>query len=119
MQSLYRIAIPRFLESPALSKHRGELQTLHAGTDDAAKQEAMDLFAKAATLNNLNRAADALSLWDELLLRFGESTHPTLLEPVATALFNKGVTLRRMDRPEDALCAYDGVVPIDSGRART
>ena len=110
MQSLYRIAVPRFLESPTLSKHRGELQTLHAGTDEAAKQEAMDLFAKAATLNNQNRAADALALWDELLLRFGESTNPTLLEPVATALFNKGVTLSRMSRLEDALSVYDRVV---------
>ena len=146
MQSLYRIAIPRFLESPALGKHRGELLTmvpegfdvvsdraslpsdeartvaagmktddhraaqLHAGTDDAAEQEAMKLFAKAATLNDQNRAADALVLWDELLLRFGESKNPTLLERVATALFNKGVTLGRMNRPEDALGAYEEVV---------
>ncbi len=110
MQSLYRIAIPRFLESPALSKHRGELQTLHAGTGEAAKQEAMDLFAKAATLNNQDRAADALALWDKLLRRFGKSKNLAVLESVAMALFNKGVLLGRMNRIQDALDAYGEMV---------
>ena len=108
MQSLCRIAIPRFLESPLLDKHRGDLLTIVP--DDTVEREAMELFAKAATLNNQNRRADALVLWDELLLRFGESKNPTLLEPVATALFNRGVTLGSMNRPEDALSAYEELV---------
>lgn len=113
MQSLYRIAIPRVLESPVLDKHRGELLTmtqLHAGAEDAAKQEAMKLFDEAAALNSQNRAKEALALWDELLRQYGQSIDPALLEPVATALFNKGVTLGGMNRPEDALGAYEEVV---------
>ncbi len=146
MQSLCRIAIPRFLESPALGKYRGELlalapedfdavsdgalvagdgvrtaaaemrpdddraDQLPASKDDAAEQEAMELFAKAATLNNQNRLEEALALWNELLLRFGQSSNPAFLEAVATTLFNKGVTLGRMNRPEDALGAYEEVV---------
>ena len=97
MQSLYPIAIPRLLESPVLGKHRGELLT-------------MELFDRAVTLNNQNRAEDALVLWDELLLRFGQSRNPAVLESVATAVFNKGVTLGGMDRPEDELDAYEEVV---------
>ena len=135
MQSLYRTAISRFLESPALGKHRGELLTmmpdgsgavsdagrtaaasvktgdqLQAGADDARQREAMKLFAKAVNLNNQNRVRDALALWDELLRRFGQSKNPALLEPIATAHFNKGVTLGRMNRPQDALGAYEEVV---------
>ena len=97
MQSLYPIAIPRLLESPVLGKHRGELLT-------------MELFDRAVTLNNQNRAEDALVLWDELLLRFGQSRNPAVLERVAKALVNKGVRLGGMDRPEDKLDAYEEVV---------
>ena len=97
MQSLYPIAIPRPLESRVLGKHRGELLT-------------MDLFDRAVTLNKQNRAEDALVLWDELLLRFGQSRNPAVLEWVAMAVFNKGVTLGGMDRPEDELDAYEEVV---------
>ena len=135
MQSLYQTAISRLLELPVLGMYRGELlpivseggdaartaptcvetgdhrtDQVQAGVDEAAVWEAMDLFAKAATLNNQKRAVDALALWDELLLRFEQSKNPALLEPVATALFNKGVTLGRMNRLEDALGAYEEVV---------
>ncbi|MCY4441768.1 MAG: tetratricopeptide repeat protein [Deltaproteobacteria bacterium] len=108
MLSLYRIAISRFLESPLLDKHRGELLTIVP--DDTVERDARTLFARAATLNNQNHAEDALALWDELLLRFGQSKNPALLESIVTALFNKGVTLGRMNRLQEALGVYEEMV---------
>ena len=108
MLSLYRIAISRFLESPLLDKHRGELLTIVP--DDTVERDARTLFARATTLNNQNHAVDALALWDELLLRFGQSKNPALFESIVTALFNKGVTLGRMNRLQEALGVYEEAV---------
>ena len=148
MQSLYRIAIPRLLESPVLGKHRGELLTMvpdgsdavsdrvsvpsdapgtaaagmkvgdhragqpQAGRNEAAVREAMKLFDRAATLDDQNRAEDALVLLDELLLRFGQSTNPTLLGLVAFAFVNKGALFAQLNRPQDALATFDEMLRL-------
>ena len=146
MQSLCQIAIPRFLESRALGKYRGDLlalasedfdavsdqalvpgdgartaaaemkagddraDRLPASKDGAAEQEAMELFAKATTLNNQNRAEEALAALDEIVRRFGESEMPDLSRLVAKALVSKGATLGRLNRAEEALASFDDVV---------
>ncbi len=146
MLSLCRIAIPRFLESPALGKYRGELlalasedfdavsdgalvpgdgtrtaaaemktgddraDQLQASKDGAAEPKAMELFAKAASLNNQNRAEEALAAFDEILHRFGDSERSNLSRLVAKALVSKGATLGRLNRAEEALASFDDVV---------
>ena len=70
----------------------------------------MALVNKGATLGELNRPEEALTDYDEVVIRFGESETPALLERVARALVNKGATLGRLDRPREALEAWEEVV---------
>ena len=68
------------------------------------------LVNKGFTLGELNRNEDAISAYDEVVRRFGDSTETAIQEKVAAALVNKGVTLGELNRNEDAISAYDEVV---------
>ena len=71
---------------------------------------AKEIFAKAGALENQNQQEDALTAYDELVRRFGDSEMPMVSRLVALTLVFKGFTLHDLDRPEDALVTYDEVV---------
>jgi tetratricopeptide (TPR) repeat protein len=68
------------------------------------------ILYKGFRLGNLNRAEDAIAVYDSVLERFGNSTDPALQEQVANALFNKGFRLGNLNRAEDAIAVYDSVL---------
>lgn len=82
----------------------------HEDEDDHLAQSAIDLLNEAARLNRRKRPEDALSVYDEVVRRFGESDGPAVLEQVAKALLYKGVALRNLGRVEAVLPALDEVV---------
>lgn len=57
-----------------------------------------------------NGSEDAVAAYEEVILRFGESDIPAVLEWVAKALVNKGVALGMLNRPHEALEVFDEVV---------
>jgi tetratricopeptide (TPR) repeat protein len=74
------------------------------------EQVAKALANKAFTLGELNRAADALAVYDDVVARFGDAPEPAIREQVAKALANKAFTLGQLNRAADALAAYDELV---------
>ena len=82
----------------------------HRDTPDHVERTAKALLNKAATMQQQNRAEDALVVYDELVCQFGKSETPTLVELLALALINKGTTFARLNRLEDALTVYEEVI---------
>ena len=68
---------------------------------------AKDIFDEAVALKNQNQLKDALTAFDEVVRRFGDSEMPMIPQLVAQALFERGSIFDDLDRPEDALVAYD------------
>ena len=62
------------------------------GKDASNPQKAQYLFAKAVTLEMLDKPEQAIAVYDDIDQRFGNDTAPGVRERVATALFNKGIT---------------------------
>src|SRR5205814_2321370 len=65
---------------------------------------------KGVMRDALNRRQEAITVYDEVVKRYGESTEPALRELVAQALINKGITLSVLNRSEEAITVYDEVV---------
>ena len=78
--------------------------------DSAELVAAGKLLENAGILYAQNRVEDALAMYDELVLRFGESDVPIISELVALGFYVKGSILNQLDRQEEALTAYDEVV---------
>jgi len=80
--------------------------------DDSTLLEwiAIALVNKGFTLGKLNRNEDAISAFDEVVRRFGDSTETAMQEKVAIALVIKGFTLGKLNLNEDAISAFDEVV---------
>jgi hypothetical protein len=53
-------------------------------------------------MRELNRPAEAIAVYDDLVTRFGEASEPAVRAQVVRALFNKGVRLGQLDRPAEA-----------------
>ncbi|MGH9901161.1 MAG: tetratricopeptide repeat protein, partial [Pyrinomonadaceae bacterium] len=69
------------------------------------------LVKKGSMLAALNRKDEALTAYDEVVRRFGDSAHPGLTtEQVAKALLYKGMTLAALNRHAEAVENYDEVV---------
>jgi preprotein translocase subunit SecA len=68
------------------------------------------LVNKGITLGDLNRSEDEISVYDEVLRRFGDATEPAMREQVARALLYKGFRLGDLNRSEDEISVYDEVV---------
>ena len=97
MQSLSQAALARLMELPAVAGHREELR-------------AIALVNKGHVLRWLNRAADALAAFDEVIRRYEDDQTPEIVQHVAEALARKGDLLSGMNRPHDALAACNEVV---------
>ena len=68
------------------------------------------LFEKGIVLDRLNRPEEAISVYDEVVERFGGSEELELLGKVAGALVSKGTTLGRANKHENAIVVFDEVV---------
>ena len=71
---------------------------------------AKEIFDESVALKNQNQLKDALTSFDEVVSRFGDSEIPMVPQLVALALFERGSIFSDLDRPEDALTTYDELV---------
>jgi tetratricopeptide (TPR) repeat protein len=62
---------------------------------------------RAAVLATLDRAAEALTAYDEVIDRHADTDEPALREEVLAAWLAKGELLEQLDRPVEALAVYD------------
>ena len=89
---------------------RREDQRSEDTNEQAELLAAKEIFDEAVALKNQNRPEEALSVFDEVVRRFGDSEMPMVSQLVALAFCERGLTLNYLDRPEDELTAYDEVV---------
>ena len=68
------------------------------------------LFAQGWALGELNRPAEAVAVYDDLIARFGDSDQTALREQFANVMFNKGLNLGRLGQPADEIAAYDDLI---------
>ena len=68
------------------------------------------LTYKAFVLGQLSRSEDAITVYDDVVNRYGAATEPALHEYVALSLFSKGFTLGQLNRSEKEITAYDEMV---------
>ena len=114
MRSLHRITLTYLMKLPSLAEHREMLTEVdraepsQGGTGESAASVAREFFKNA--LNVRNGSEDAVAAYEEVILRFGESETPAVLDWVAKALVNKGVALGTLSRPQEALETFDEVV---------
>ena len=126
--AIYRMAFERLVGLPSLEAHREELLSFalpafaYAPSEfsavSAAPSAGMELLRKALALAESGRLQDAVTAWDEVVRRFGESDAPADLEQVSLALVNKGKALGRLGRAEEASAVWDDVVRrfgVDNG----
>ena len=88
---------------------RGD-QSSEDANEQAEFLAAKEIYDKAVALKNQNRLEEALSAFDEVVRRFGDSEMPMVSRQVGQALVVKGLVLGDLDRLEDSLAAYDEVV---------
>ena len=70
---------------------KGSKMAVGATDSDVQEQVAWALFNKGVTLGGLGRTQEALSTYNELLSRFGESREAEVREQVSRAMLNTGV----------------------------
>ena len=88
---------------------------------DVGLQEsvAKSLVYAGMTLRDLERIEEAVSVYDDVVKRFGDAKAFGLRSQVANALFNKGVGLNDLERGDEALAAYGEVVEQYGDAAET
>ena len=95
-------------------------QSFHRIDDlDTAEQVATALRNKGVTLGQLGRSEEEVSVYDEVVTRYGTRTETAIAEQVASALRNKGVTLGQLGRSEEEVSVYDEVVTRYGTRTET
>ena len=84
----------------------------NVSVDEDASEEAagLGLIERGKELRNKNRLQEALSVFDEVIDRCGESVQRHLPELTANALIRKGEVLHALGRPEEALATCDEVI---------
>ena len=73
------------------------------------EQVARALFSKGTLLKNQGKSEEAIAIYNEIALRFGEDPSPGVREWVAKALQNKGFTLESQGKREEAIAVYHDV----------
>ena len=68
------------------------------------------LYNKGVTLGQLKRRDVAITAYNDLIARYGDSTELALQEQVAWALYNKGWSLGQLKRKDDAITVYNEVI---------
>ena len=62
------------------------------------------------TLGALDRSAEEIAAYEDLISRFGSSDAAPMQERVAKALVNKGATLGALDRSAEEIAVYDDLI---------
>ena len=68
------------------------------------------LYDKAHAFEKQGQYEAAISVWDDLIHRFGASQNPTIQRSVAVALFDKGDDLDTLNHYEAAISVYDDLL---------
>jgi len=68
------------------------------------------LINKSVVLKMLNHSDEELSVYDEVVRRYGNNPMPELRERVAVVLVSKGIRLDQLDRSREALSVYNEVI---------
>ena len=92
---------------PELLRLSQGMAFIHGSDPDALS---VALFRQARALGELDRSAEAIAAYDDLITRFGTSPAPALQEQVAKALVNKGVTLGTLNRSAEEIAVYDDLI---------
>lgn len=126
-RALYKAALARLVQLPALAEVRGALlevanERALAILNEAIRrfgaskkladmtQAATALATKSVLLKELRRPDEALDACDELASRFGGTDAPAVLESVARGLVNKGDLLVSLRRFDEAVAVSDYVL---------
>ncbi|MSP42538.1 MAG: hypothetical protein EXR08_04125 [Alphaproteobacteria bacterium] len=83
-----------------------QVQLLHEGDDDFAFAR----FSEAYALGEWGRHEDAITVYGDVIARYGAATEAGLREQVARALVNKGVTLSQLGRHKEEIAVYEKVI---------
>ena len=112
-KQVHQIAFDRLLESPFLSVHRDELNTLtssiHSLPPGKASATEM-LFKWALATADKGHESEAINLWDDVIQQLKTSKVTEDLEMVAYALINKAKALCSLNRAVESIEARDEVV---------
>jgi hypothetical protein len=71
---------------------------------------ALALDAEGFALAASGRAENAISVWNDVITRFGASKEPVLQERVSRVLFNKAAALADMKQLRDEIATYDEII---------
>ena len=117
--AIQRMAFERLLGLQSLEAHRAELLSLAAPAFAYAPRElsevspapspAKELYGKALDLAESGRLEEALTAFDEVVQKFGESEARADLNAVSGALVDKGMALGRLNRHTEALETWNEV----------
>jgi tetratricopeptide (TPR) repeat protein/energy-coupling factor transporter ATP-binding protein EcfA2 len=89
--------------------HRNALTAFQWATESPSTEiTAIAKFNLGVTLSQLNRPADAIAVYDEVIEEHGGNT--ALLEQVARAMVNKGFALVKLERHREAIAVYEEVL---------
>ncbi len=64
------------------------------------------MFNKALMLRKMEKAEEAIALYDQLITTYLDDTTPALRDPVANAILNKAAMLGKMEKTEEAITLY-------------
>ena len=93
--------------------YEGALSSFEAAYSEptlSAPDAARYLFAQGVALSRLDRKSQAITVYDELVQRFGADSSPGVRKQVASAMFNRGFQIGELLGPEKAITAYDEMV---------
>jgi tetratricopeptide (TPR) repeat protein len=79
----------------------------------------MAMVNKGISLGALNRSAEAIQVYDELVALYKERPEPQIAEKVARALVNKGKILIGLDRPAEAEAVFIEAIEINPAYTKT
>ena len=84
----------------------------HSDTLLQLAEAARAMFNKGVSLGALNRSAEEIQVYDELVALYKGRTEPQIVEQVAMAMINKGMSLGALNRSAEEIQVYDELVAL-------
>ena len=103
---------PNELNEASITLDESVSVSINVSVDEGATEEAagLELIERGTELRKKNRLQEALSVFDGVIDRYGESAPRHLPGLTTNALVRKGEVLHALGRPEDALATCDEVI---------
>ncbi len=76
----------------------------------AVKLAALAMLGEGIALKGMNRANDAIRVFDQIMALYGDYPEPEIAALVARAMIDKGRTFAESGRPGEAMAVYDQVI---------